>query len=288
MKPLPYARKKEILEMLKRNDFIDINQLSRKFNVSYMTIHRDLKELESAGVVSRIYGGAVAMDSPKAEGGRDASPEVVSPKDSEPLRTIPLPADLTLEERFALRQDAKRAIAAEAASFVEDGDVIGMDASTSALQMCPFLHEKNITVVTNSLHVALQFSDSGTVDVLLVGGLLRKSSLSLGGVRDQGLLQYVNIDKCFFSCSAISFEKGMTELHLEECESKRDLIRRTDRLFVLADHTKLGGGAPYVDCTPQQIHSLITDRYDKLEKEQANCLENFEHSGVRVIRAAEK
>ncbi|MDN8991429.1 transcriptional regulator, partial [Staphylococcus aureus] len=70
-----------------------------------------------------------------------------------------------------------------------------MDASTSALQMCPFLHEKNITVVTNSIHVALQFSDSGTVDVLLVGGLLRKSSLSLGGVRDQGLLQYVNIDK---------------------------------------------------------------------------------------------
>jgi len=287
MKPLPYARKKEILEMLKRNDFIDINQLSRKFNVSYMTIHRDLKELESAGVVSRIYGGAVALDSPKAEG-RDAASQEASQKNSEPFRTVPLPADLTLEERFALRQDAKRAIAAEAASFVEDGDVIGMDASTSALQMCPFLHEKNITVVTNSLHVALQFSDSGTVDVLLVGGLLRKSSLSLGGVRDQGLLQYVNIDKCFFSCSAISFEKGMTELHLEECESKRDLIRRTDRLFVLADHTKIGGGAPYVDCTSDRIHTLITDRYDKLDKGQVSCLEEFEHSGVRVIRAAEK
>ena len=63
MKTLPYARKQEILEMLKENEFVDVDQLSKKFEVSYMTINRDLKELEESGAVSRVYGaGAVYVD----------------------------------------------------------------------------------------------------------------------------------------------------------------------------------------------------------------------------------
>lgn len=266
MKPLPYARKKEILEMLKRNDFLDINQLSHKFNVSYMTIHRDLKELEDEGMVSRIYGGAVVNDS---------------------VRTVaehPVPnGDLTIEERFRVCQAEKKAMARAAASYVEDGDIIGLDSSTSALQMCPLLHEKHITVVTNGLNVALQFSDSETVSVMLTGGLLRKSSLSLSGVREQELLQHINISKCFFSASALSYEKGMTELSYEESESKRALIKRADRLFVLADHTKLGTAAPYVDCTYERIYAVVTDLWPHAGKVQKECLKHFEQSGVRII-----
>lgn len=266
MKPLPYTRKKEILEMLKRNDFLDINQLSQKFNVSYMTIHRDLKELEDEGMVSRIYGGAVVSDSVRT------APDAPAPS-----------ADLTLEERFRVCQEEKKAIARAAAAYVEDGEIIGLDASTSALQMCPLLHEKRITVVTNGLNVALQFSDSETVSVMVVGGLLRKSSLSLSGLRDRELLQHINISKCFFSATALSFEKGMMELNYEESESKRELLKRTDKLFVLADHTKLGASAPYVDCTHEQIYALVTDRWPNASQRQADCLRSFEQSGVRII-----
>lgn len=267
MKSLPYARKKEILEMLKRSDFIDINQLSRKFNVSYMTIHRDLKELEDEGMVSRIYGGAVVNDPARISAG------------SEP----PVAADLTLEERFGVCQDEKRSMAAAAAELVEDGEMICLDASTSALQMCSLLHEKDITVVTNGLNIALQFSDSETVNVMVVGGLLRKSSLSLSGVRELDLLRHVNIDKCFFSATALSFEKGAMELSMEESEIKREMIRRSDKLLILADHTKLGGVAPYVDCTWEQIYAVVTDRHDGAAEAERKCLQDFEKNGIRVI-----
>lgn len=267
MKSLPYARKKEILEMLKRSDFIDINQLSQKFNVSYMTIHRDLKELEDEGMVSRIYGGAVVNDPVRASA--ENGPPVV--------------ADLTLEERFRVCRDEKRSMAAAAAELVQNGEIICLDASTSALQMCPLLHEKNITVVTNGLNIALQFSDSETVNVLVVGGLLRKSSLSLSGIRDPELLQRVNIDKCFISATALSFEKGAMELSLEESEIKREMLRRSDKLFVLADHTKLGAAAPYVDCTWERIYAVVTDRHDGPAKAEQKCLRDFEKNGVRVI-----
>jgi DeoR/GlpR family transcriptional regulator of sugar metabolism len=239
MKALPYARKREILEMLKRSDYVDINQLSQKFNVSYMTIHRDLKELEDQGAVSRIYGGVTASETPPAGG------------------TAP---DLTLEERFRVCQAEKHSMALAAAEYVRDGEIVCLDASTSALQLCPLLHDRKITVVTNGLNIAMQFADSETVNVIVLGGLLRKSSLSLSGVRDLDLLRHINIQKCFLSATALSFEKGVTELSFEESEIKREMLARCDQFFLLADHTKLGAAAPYVDCTCERIYAVVTDR----------------------------
>lgn len=262
MKSLPYTRKKEILEMLKRSDHIDVHQLSKKFNVSYMTVHRDLKELEQEGIVSRVYGGAVAR-APAAH-----------------RETVP---DLTLEERFSVCQDEKQSMAAVAAQLVQDGEVICLDASTSALQMCPLLRERSITVVTNSLNVALQFADSETVNVLMVGGFLRKSSLSFGGIRDPELLRRVNIDRFFFSATAVSYEKGVTECNLEESEVKREMLHRSSRHYVLADHTKLGMVAPYVDCTWEEVCAVITDRREDASEAELDCLRKLEENGVRIM-----
>lgn len=251
--------------MLKRSDYIDVNQLSRKFNVSYMTIHRDLKELEDAGVVSRVYGGAVP---------------------SEPARSIPesgVTGDLTVEERFIVCQKEKKSIAAAAAEFVRDGDIICMDSSTSALQMCPLLHDRKITVVTNGLNVALQFSDSETVEVMVVGGLLRKSSLSLSGSGNEELLRQINISKCFISATAVSRGKGVTELSLEECESKQKMFARSEHLILLADHTKLGNTAPYVDCTCDRLYAVVTDPRPHPCERETECLHALKESGVRVV-----
>lgn len=265
MRALPYARKREILEMLKRSDYIDVNQLSQKFNVSYMTIHRDLKELEDAGAVSRVYGGVVP---------------------SESARNLPetgVTGDLTVEERFGVCQREKRSMALAAAEYVRDGDIICMDSSTSVLQMCPLLHDRKITVVTNGVNVALQFSDSEAVEVMVVGGLLRKSSLSLSGVGNEDLLRHVNISKCFISATALSFEKGVTELSLEESESKQKMFSRSEKLFVLADHTKLGNAAPYVDCTCDRLYAVVTDPHDCPGAQEEKCLGNLRENGVRVL-----
>ncbi len=267
MKSLPHVRKKEILEMLKRSDYIDAGELSRKFNVSYMTIHRDLKALEEEGMVSRVYGGAVA-----ASGESGVSPVPPAPS-----------ADLTLEERFPICREEKMAIARAAVELVEPGDIICMDASTSALQMCPLLHDREVTVVTNSLNVAIQFADSRTVQVLLLGGLLRKSSMSLSRVKSPDLLEHINIGKCFFSASGLSSSKGMMELSYEESEAKREMLSRADKLYVLADHTKLGTAAPYVDCRCQRITAVITDWCPTMEESQRRCLGELDRAGIRII-----
>lgn len=266
MKSLPHVRKKEILEMLKRNDYLDAGELSEKFNVSYMTIHRDLKALEEEGVLSRVYGGAVAVPA--------GTPVLSAPS-----------GDLTLEERFQICPGEKAAIARAAAELVADGDIICLDASTTALQMCQLLHEREITVVTNSLNVAIQFADSPTVQVMLLGGLLRKSSMSMSRVKSPELLERISIDKCFFSASGICAGKGILELNYEESEAKREMLQRADKLYFLADHTKLGAPAPYVDCRCDRITALITDWCPAMDERSCRCLREMDKAGVSIIYA---
>ena len=267
MKALPHVRKQEILDTLRRSGSIDVQALARKFGVSYMTVHRDLQALEAQGLISRVYGGAVAA-APKAD-----APEKDDAIPKRPAARAPRPAV----------RDEKRFIAKAAAAFVEDGDIIALDASTAAFQMCPLLHEKSITVVTNGLNIALQFADSRSVQVLLTGGLLRQASVSLVNIRNPDLLDHINIGKCFFSAAALSFQKGMMEQSFEEAEAKRELLKRADKLFVLADHTRLGGTAPYVDCPRERIYAVVTDRYAESTAEQTACLRSFAKSGVRIV-----
>ena len=159
MKTLPPIRKQEILDTLRQRGSIDVQELSKRFGVTYMTIHRDLQALEEEGLLSRVYGGAVAAAEPEAS------------KKAESTKPASTPGG------YAQATEANRLIANAAAGQVRNGDIIALDASTRALQMCPLLHEKHITVVTNGLNIALQFADSETVEVLLTGGTLRRSSM---------------------------------------------------------------------------------------------------------------
>ncbi|MGN1011555.1 MAG: DeoR/GlpR family DNA-binding transcription regulator, partial [Clostridia bacterium] len=234
MKTLPYARKQEILEMLKENEFVDVDQLSKKFEVSYMTINRDLKELEESGAVSRVYGGVKA-----AEG--NASALHISPSAAKSgisaANTEEKPySDLTIEERFKISLKAKQSIAKRAAELVQNGDVIAMDPSTTVIHMCTFLQDKNIIVITTSLMVALQFSNSKSVQVMMPGGSIRKPSLSVVGPLMEDMLDEVVIDKCFLSSHAISFENGLTDLTVEESDSKKKLLKRSKKVYVLVDN----------------------------------------------------
>ena len=265
MKTLPHIRKQEILDTLRQRGSIDVQDLSKRFGVTYMTIHRDLQALEEEGLLSRVYGGAVAAAEPEAS------------KKAESTKPASTPGG------YAQATEANRLIANAAAGQVRNGDIIALDASTRALQMWPLLHEKHITVVTNGLNIALQFADSETVEVLLTGGTLRRSSMSLVNLRSPDLLEHINIDKCFFSASAISPRKGVMERDYQESEAKRELLRRADRLYVLADHSRLGGNAPYMDCPCERVHALVTDRYAQITPEMNACLRELARSGIRIL-----
>jgi DeoR/GlpR family transcriptional regulator of sugar metabolism len=261
MKKLPYVRRQAILDHLKEVDFVDINSLKDQFKVSYMTIHRDLDVLEMQGDVSRVYGGVKLQPNNK------------------PVR------DLTIEERFKNNLENKLAIAKRAAGFVEPGDVIGLDASTTALQMCNYLLDMDITVVTNNIHVALQFSNSQTVNILLYGGVVRKSALTLVGPMIYDFEKNFNITKSFISAKAICLRCGLSDMTVEETEVKKSLMRRSDEVFVLADHSKIDSASVYTVCDIKSINCLITDSYSLLTQNQLEMLESVKQQGTNVIFA---
>lgn len=279
MKRLPYVRRREILEILKEQDHIDLSELSKQFDVSYMTIHRDIEYLKKNGEVERVYGGVVRADEEnetpyqtKAQSGSQAQPRPNLPS-----------VDLTIEERFHINLESKDAIAKKACSFIKDGDVIGMDAGTTILHMCGYLNHRNITVVTNSISVALQFSTSQTVNVILLGGNLRKASLTMIGPLVQQQEKFINLNKCFISSKALSFEEGLTDVTMEEPEAKKSIIRRSKEVFVLADHTKIGEVSSYMVCGHESISHIITDSQELMRPDQMECLENYKSKNVEVI-----
>ncbi|GHV62213.1 DeoR family transcriptional regulator [Spirochaetia bacterium] len=272
MKKLPYLRRKEILEILKRNDYVDLRHLSEQFDVSYMTIHRDIEELQRKGEVLRVYGGAKMNAQTDRTNGKLVYPSQIS-------------TDLTIEERFNESRDFKQMIAQKAAAFVRDGDIIGMDPSTTTLHMCSYISHMNITVFTTSLMVALQLSSSPTVKVILAGGQLRKPSMSLLSLSPQTANPGVHMKMSFLSSKAISFKEGLTDLTVEEPESKRLLAQHSEKVFVLVDHTKIGKVANYHALNYQEMTSIITDSATEMSQEQMDCLREYREKGVNVIFA---
>jgi len=262
MKRLPYIRRQAIIDHLKEVDFIDINSLQKQFDVSYMTIHRDIDALEMQGDVSRVYGRVKFQNNKGIH-------------------------DLSIEERFKHNIKSKTAIAKKAVSFVKPGDVIGLDASTTALQMCNFLLDMEITVITNSIHVALQLSNSKTVNTLLYGGIVRKSALALVGPMITEFEKNFNLTRSFISATSLCAKGGLSDITLEETEVKKSLIRRSKEVFVLADHTKIDTTSIYTVCNIDSINCIIVDSQSAFKPEQLNVLAEIEKAGTKIIFAEE-
>ena len=263
MKRLPYVRRQAILDHLKEVDFVDTNSLQKQFDVSYMTIHRDIDILEMQGDVSRVFGGVKIQNNNKGI------------------------HDLSIEERFKNNIESKTAIAKKAAGFVKNGDVIGLDASTTALHMCNFLLDMEITVITNSIHVALQLSNSQTVNTLLYGGIVRKSALTLVGPMIHEFEKNFNLTRSFISAKSLSPGGGLSDITLEESEVKKSLIRRSKEVFVLADHTKVDTTSIYTVCNVDSIDCIIVDSQSAFRPEQLESLADMEKTGTKIVFAEE-
>lgn len=275
MKKLPYTRKQQILEKLKKVECLKVEELAKDFNVSSMTIYRDIAELEKTGEALRVYGGVMASNKGEKE------------MDEEILSILKPYQDNPIEERFNVELESKKAIARAAADFVHDGDVIAIDPSTTTLHMCSYLFDKEILVVTTSVMVALQFASSEKVNVIMCGGMLRKSSLSIVGSYMQDILKRININKCFISSHAFSYEYGLTDMTMEESEAKQQMVRSAAETYVLIDHTKINKSAPFVACDVKNINCLITDKQESGSKKYEEVLKNCADAGCKIVFAEE-
>jgi DeoR family transcriptional regulator, fructose operon transcriptional repressor len=262
MNYLPQNRRDEIINILKSKEYAEISYLSQKFSVSEMTIRRDIEKLEKEGKLIKVYGGVRLKEIREGEYGG------------------------SVDERKHINTQAKKAIAKEAVKFINDGDVIAFDASTTALEVSlQIKFKKRVTVVTNNINIAVELAEDPDITIILLGGFVRKRSLSLTGSLVSKYLESIFIDKAFISSKAINFNDGMTDSLIDEGEAKQALILRSNKLFALHDHSKIDTLAFFKVCPAEKINTFITDSQSPLNDKQSECLESYRNIGVEVITA---
>ena len=231
-----YDRREQILAMLGRDGSVKVTELVKTFGVSVETIRRDLEALEEEGLLKRVYGGAVRQ-------GR---------RSVEPL----------LAERLVQNAAEKERIGRAAASFVQDGDVIGIDIGTTTLEMAKELlaRDPRIIVITNSIQIAVTLSAGEKIEVILVGGRVRRGELSVGGhMLTEASMRLFQTDRLFLGVGGITEKFGVTDFREEETAFRRIGIERTREVYALADHSKFGVTAMYHVCDADRINTVITD-----------------------------
>lgn len=248
-------RQKSIASEVQDKGQVIVSELSRRFDVSKVTIRRDLRELDQGGLLHRVHGGAVAI-----EPSLDESPVM---------------------RRMRQAAECKKQIGRAAAKLVSDGDSVFFGSGSTTLYVVQYLLDrKDLTVVTNALTIATELADAKGITTVVTGGFMRGSELSLVGHIAEQALREVRVDKVIIGIPAIAVEAGMTNDYLPEVMTDRAIIEMTTELIVVADHTKFGQvGSAYL-APVERISTLVTD--SGICKDMLTRLED---RGVRVLVA---
>lgn len=233
-KLFPEERLDQILDLMEEKGRASVSDLSKRFEVSTVTIRNDLAELERQGRVVRTHGGAMIR------------PDSIQ----EPAFSL----------RQRIRSSEKERIARAAAGLVRDGDSIALDASTTAWHLARLLKDRHeLTVITNGLFNALELSDSPGVAVVMPGGMLRSGSTSLVGDLGAAIFDHYHVQKGFFSAWGLTLQEGLTDLNQYEVELKRLMVERSKEVIAIIDATKWGQVAFSTFASLNQVDQVISD-----------------------------
>ncbi|WP_084047121.1 DeoR/GlpR family DNA-binding transcription regulator [Deinococcus hopiensis] len=212
---------------------VKIKDLAAELGVHEMTIRRDLDQLAEQGLLERVHGGARLLEK--------ASEEIAH------------------QLRATKNTEAKEGIARAALNLIEDGDVVALDASTTAFALAQILHTRKVTAIVSGLDAANVLAQNG-VPFLMVGGNFHAPARSFVGAFFMDTIARLHPDKVFFSAKAFSFATGFTDPHLPEVGAKQALIRSGSTVVAMLDASKFERRALATIATLDQVNILITDR----------------------------
>jgi DeoR/GlpR family transcriptional regulator of sugar metabolism len=229
---LTAEREHRILQLLKGQRVVSVAELSGTLGVSEATVRRDLHELALRGALTRVRGGASIGDDPRVE---------------------PLFAD-----KEGKQSAEKEGIARRALELIQDHDCIYLDGGSTVLALARLLDERlDLTIVTNSLMAAAELMESRH-RLILVGGEFRAISRTLVGPLSQPIVAALNVDKAFMGTIGFVAADGLTTTDPNEAFTKTEIMKRADRVILLADHTKFGKRS--LARSEGAIHAIVTDR----------------------------
>ncbi len=211
-------RKQQILNLLKKNGSVKVSELSRLFDVSEVTIRNYLADMESKGLLSRIHGGAMSSYKPYYS--------------------------MNLTQRLETNQMEKVSIAEKISSFIEPNDTIMLNSGTTTLlAFRNFPSEYNLSIVTNSIAVALEAASNPNYNVILIGGLVNTKYQFTFGSDAVNQLKSYHADKLILSVDGIDPHYGFTTYYDKESDIDRAMIEQSNCCIVAADHSKFGRSA---------------------------------------------
>lgn len=207
-------RQDKIYEMIQKNGAVTTSTLTQAFGVSVETIRKDLLNMERKGQLIRVHGGAVAKN------------------DMRPI--------LKLQERNKECSDQKMSLSLKALEFISEGEIIGVDAGSTAISFAEVLKEKfsRLTVVTYSLDVFNILCNHKDFSVILCGGHFMKHENTFYGTLTLDMLNTLHVQKSFIFPSAVSLEYGICDYNKEFYLVQKQLIKSSDDIFILADSSK--------------------------------------------------
>jgi DeoR/GlpR family transcriptional regulator of sugar metabolism len=245
-------RQLKILTLIEYQLEMSVQEASDLLLVSAATIRRDFGDLVDKGLVKKIWGGIMA-------------------KSGSGINHVMLPVAIR-ESQFA---EEKRRIAKKGASFVRDGNVVIVDGGTTTLAMAPFLANRNIRIITNSILIAYQIykerdSESGA-EVFLTGGFLYPDSGLLVGPQTSENIHQFNADLGFISVGGI--DGGIaTNTNQLIVANERAIIQQSRKVIVLADHSKFGKKDMCRISNLADVDILITDEHPAIRAQLHNLV----------------
>ncbi|WP_284165927.1 DeoR/GlpR family DNA-binding transcription regulator [Frigidibacter sp. SD6-1] len=227
-------RQSEILALARTEGRVLVDDLAERFGVTLQTIRRDLTELADAGRLDRVHGGAVLKAGV---------------------------ANIGYAERRLLNAEAKARIGQACAAAIPDNSSLFLNIGTTTEAVArALLDHRNLTVVTNNLNVANILAESESCDVIVAGGVLRRSDGGLVGDLTKEAIETFKVDFAVIGTSALDRDGDLLDFDSQEVRVSRAIIRQARRSYLVADHSKLTRTAPVRIASLSEIGRLFTDR----------------------------
>lgn len=248
-------RHQYILSRLKALGYVSVAELGKELKVSTVTIRKDLKLLEDKKLLFRSHGSATPQN--------------------------PYIANRPVNEKEKLQVDQKQQIAKRAAELIEAHDSIILASGTTVNELARQIQpEKGLTVICSSLIAAQNLIHHEEVEIIQLGGLLRKSSSSVVGPHSEKMLKMFNCNRLFLGVDGIDPEYGITTTNALEASLNQAMIEASHKVIILADSSKFGRKGFSRICGLERIDTIITDKEAPIK-----LIEKCKEKGVEVIIA---
>ncbi len=252
--PSPAERRSYALDQLKENGHVSVNELSGDLGVSDVTIRKDLQFLEDQDLIIRTHGGAISVNQ--------------------------FAYDVPFEEKTQRQKEEKRRIGKTAVKMISDQDTLILDSGTTTLQIVRNLKDKDVedlTISTNSIHIALETLGIPSLKVLLFGGTVRSKSASVVGPYAEQMLRDHSFSKLFLAGDGFDIDYGLTTTDDREAYLNQLMIKSAEQTIVVVDSSKFGRRGLCRICETSAMDIVITDSVpDDLGR-------RLRESGIQVV-----